>query len=92
VFPSLLTAQRARDEAHWWYDPKYIIRDINVNSAVAVPKHDEILRVPSQQPEGLQPNQPSYTLRGYAYVGGGKRVNRVEISLDEGANWQLADM
>jgi len=51
-----------------------------VNSVVAVPKHDEILRAPSQQPDGLQPNQSSYTL---AYVGG-KRVNRVEISFDEG--------
>lgn len=51
-----------------------------MNSAVAVPKHDEILRVPLQQPDGLQPNQPSYTL---ACVGG-KCVNRVEISFDEG--------
>ena len=59
--PSLVTAQHIRDEAHWWYDPN-IIQDINVNSAVAVPKHHKILRVPLQQLDRLQPNQSSYTL------------------------------
>jgi hypothetical protein len=28
---------------------------------------------------------------GYAYAGGGRRVNRVEVSLDT-QNWQLADI
>ena len=34
----------------------------------------------------------SYTVRGYAYGGGGRRVTRVEVSLDEGATWTLAEM
>ena len=33
-----------------------------------------------------------YTLRGYAYSGGGRRINRVEITLDGGKTWTLAEM
>ena len=31
-------------------------------------------------------------MRGYAYAGGGRRVTRVEVSLDEGETWTLASM
>jgi nitrate reductase (NAD(P)H) len=33
-----------------------------------------------------------YTLKGYAYAGGGRRVTRVEISFDDGYTWSLADI
>ncbi|KAG6833878.1 hypothetical protein H0H87_007889 [Tephrocybe sp. NHM501043] len=52
-------------------------------SAIACPDHGEILDVHS---EG------SYTLRGYAYAGGGRRVTRVELSFDEGESWELAEI
>ena len=29
-------------------------------------------------------------LTGYAYTGGGRRINRVEVSFDNGYNWKLA--
>jgi len=32
----------------------------------------------------------TYKLGGYAYTGGGKRVTRVEISLDDGRSWREA--
>lgn len=102
VLPTQITAQRARDEPKWWYDPKYIIRDLNVNSAIAVPNHNETLRVPPPQKApieleeggsyGRNSSGSSYTLKGYAYAGGGKRVTIVEISLDEGESWEPADM
>lgn len=38
------------------------------------------------------PTVQTYTLRGYAYGGGGRRVNRVEITLDAGNTWILADI
>ena len=34
----------------------------------------------------------TYDVRGYAYAGGGRRISRVEISLDNGVTWALADM
>lgn len=44
----------------WWYKPDFIINDLNINSAVARPWHDEVI--------SLQENTP-YTCKGYAYAG-----------------------
>lgn len=82
VLPAEVTAEQARAEEHWWYNPSYIINDLNVNSAIAYPAHDEI--VPS--------STTSYTVKGYAYSGGGRRITRVEISLDEGETWALGQI
>lgn len=58
-----------------------------MNSAIANPNHDETLVVRKHsESDGL------YIVRGYAYGGGGRRVTRVEISLDEGNTWSLATM
>lgn len=58
-----------------------------MNSAIAKPDHDERLVV-SKRSE----SDDTYTIRGYAYGGGGRRVTRVELSLDEGAVWSSAAM
>ncbi|KDQ57289.1 hypothetical protein JAAARDRAFT_70219 [Jaapia argillacea MUCL 33604] len=95
ILPTQVMPDQARAERHWWYDPRYIITELNVNSAIAKPDHNEILQITSPPPHHL-PNSddvpPSYTLRGYAYAGGGRRITRVEISLDEGETWTLADI
>lgn len=67
--------------------------ELNVNSAIARPDHHETLDVTRAELEASsdEPSQ-TYTLRGYAYSGGGRRVTRCEISLDEGASWQLSKM
>lgn len=31
-------------------------------------------------------------MKGYAYAGGGRKVTRVEVSLDEGETWVLASV
>lgn len=64
---------------------RYIINDLNTNSAIAKPAHDESLTFLAS-PASSQ----SYTLAGYAYAGGGRRVTRVEITLDAGVSWELA--
>jgi nitrate reductase (NAD(P)H) len=72
------------DKDRWWIDERYAIYDLNVNSAAAYPAHNETLQI-------TEPDQ-TYTLRGYAYAGGGKRVTRVDISLDKGKTWKLANI
>ena len=84
VLPTQVTADQARQEMHWWYDEKYIINDLNVNAAVTVPAHDQLLH--------LDKEGPMTKVAGYAYTGGGKRVSRVEVTLDEGDSWQLAEI
>ncbi|KAG6884420.1 hypothetical protein C0993_011292, partial [Termitomyces sp. T159_Od127] len=83
VIPMPVGPDRARAEKEWWYDPRYMIRELNVNSAVACPDHGEIIEA---HLEG------TYTLRGYAYAGGGRRITRVEVSINEGNTWELAEI
>nr|TKS00592.1 hypothetical protein D5086_0000180310 [Populus alba] len=66
----------------WWYKPEYIINELNINSVITTPCHEEILPINSWT------TQSPYTLRGYAYSGGGKKVTRVEVTLDGGETWQ----
>ena len=67
----------------WWFKPDYIINDLNINSAVSRPWHDEVIPIGQNEP---------YTVKGYAYAGGGKKIIRVEISLDDGKSWRLAEI
>ncbi|KIM36955.1 hypothetical protein M413DRAFT_448857 [Hebeloma cylindrosporum] len=86
VLPMPLGPDQARAEKQWWYDPRYIIRDLNANSAIASPDHDEILDTTKSAPNA------TYTVKGYAYAGGGRRVTRVEVSSDNGDSWKLANI
>ncbi|CAE6470025.1 unnamed protein product [Rhizoctonia solani] len=90
VLPTQLSPEQARDEKKWWYDPKYLIKlsDLNVNSAIAKPDHDELVEVP----QTVDTTELLYPIRGYAYAGGGRRITRVEVSLDEGITWNLAEI
>lgn len=85
ILPPEIDAERASAEG-WWYKPEYIFNELNINSAIASPAHDEVLRI-----ERAANTQP-YTMRGYAYTGGGRAVTRVEVSVDGGITWQLAKL
>jgi len=78
----MVSPEESAKDPKWWMDERYAIYDLNTNSAIAYPAHDERLSLVGD------PN--SYRLRGYAYSGGGRRVSRVEISLDKGNSWRLA--
>ncbi|QDZ18659.1 nitrate reductase [Chloropicon primus] len=84
VLPSHVDAERATAEG-WWYKPEYIINDLNINSAMVYPQHDEILKLSGSDGQ-------KYTLKGYAYSGGGRKVIRSEISFDDGKTWNLAKL
>lgn len=86
VLPATLSAEEARDQRDWWYDPRYIINDLNVNAAIARPAHDEQLLVSDSD------SAETYAVEGYVYAGGGRRVTRVEVTLDDGATWRLCDI
>jgi nitrate reductase (NAD(P)H) len=75
--------EAAKNES-WWKDERYAIYDLSTNSATAFPAHDETLDL-AKAPE-------YYTLRGYAYGGGGRRITRVQISIDQGKKWRLANI
>ncbi|TPX14960.1 uncharacterized protein E0L32_004790 [Thyridium curvatum] len=86
VLPTMITPEASADLPETWADERYAIYDLNTNSAPCYPAHDERLSLVNATVETTS------KVRGYAYAGGGKRVTRVEITLDKGKNWTLADI
>ncbi|RZS05992.1 hypothetical protein BHM03_00036574 [Ensete ventricosum] len=80
VLPSHVDEELADAEA-WWYKPEYIINELNINSVIITPRHDEMLLVDDS------PIQQPFLMRGYAYSGGGRKVTRVDITYDGGETW-----
>ncbi|XAR62622.1 Nitrate reductase (NADH) [Bertholletia excelsa] len=85
VLPSHVDAELANAEA-WWYKPEYIINELNINSVITTPCHEEIL------PINAWTTQRPYTIRGYAYSGGGKKVTRVEVTMNGGETWHVCEL
>eukprot|EP01036_Dinobryon_divergens_P027779 gene27779-36606_t len=83
VLPPHVDAEIAKDQ-DWWHKPEYICNDLNINSAISSPAHNEEL--------SLKEEAGWYTLRGYAYTGGGRQITRVEVSFDSGYSWKLATL
>lgn len=84
VLPTMVTPEASADLPETWKDERYAIYDLNTNSATCYPAHNE--RVP------LSGGADVYRFRGYAYAGGGKRVSRMEVTLDKGKSWRLANL
>ncbi|KAK2429630.1 sulfite oxidase [Trifolium repens] len=85
VLPSHVDAEQANEEG-WWYKPEYIINELNINSVITTPCHDEILPINSWT------TQRPYTLKGYSYSGGGRKVTRVEVTMDGGETWHVCTL
>lgn len=77
----MVSPEMSASDPNWWRDDRYAIYDLNVNSSVVYPQHKEML--------DLSLAGPTYTVKGYAYAGGGRRITRVEISLDKGKSMVL---
>lgn len=75
-YRTMVSPEMSAQDKKWWTDERYAIYDLNVNSVAAFPEHEEEL--------DLATAGPTYTAKGYAYAGGGRRITRVEISLDKG--------
>ncbi|CAK3810871.1 Nitrate reductase [NADPH] [Lecanosticta acicola] len=84
VLPTMVSPEESAKKPEWWKDERYAIYDLGTNSAIAYPAHEEQLCVVGA-PE-------NYRVKGYAYGGGGRRVTRVEISINKGKDWRLANI
>mmetsp|Transcript_2470 Transcript_2470/g.3713 ORF Transcript_2470/g.3713 Transcript_2470/m.3713 type:complete len:886 (-) Transcript_2470:225-2882(-) len=84
ILPPHITAEESL-EGKWWYKPEYIFNELNINSAVSKPDHNEKISIKRDIGK-------VYEMAGYAYTGGGRKITRVEISIDGGVNWELADI
>nr|POE94658.1 nitrate reductase [nadph] [Quercus suber] len=84
VLPTMISPEESANSPKTWLDERYAIYDLSTNSATAYPAHEEQLCLVGA-PE-------KYKVKGYAYGGGGRRITRVELSLDKGKSWRLADI
>lgn len=84
VLPTMISPEESASNPNLWSDERYAIYDLSTNSAIAHPAHEEQLCF-VDGPE-------MYRARGYAYGGGGRRITRVELSIDKGCTWRLADI
>jgi len=82
ILPPHITAEESLTGG-WWYKPEYIFNELNINSAMTAPDHNETIDLASNI-------AGTYNVGGYAYTGGGRRITRAEISTDGGKHWEVA--
>ena len=82
ILPPHITAEKSL-RGGWWYKPEYIINELNINSAMAKPDHNETLSIAKSIGQ-------TYEVAGY--TGGGRLITRVEVSTDGGIHWELAEL
>lgn len=87
VLPTTVSPEASADLPEVWKDERYAIYDLNTNSAVARPAHNERVDTATTTTTAT-----TFKFQGYAYAGGGRRVTRVELTLDKGRSWRLADI
>ncbi|KAL1874545.1 hypothetical protein Daus18300_003564 [Diaporthe australafricana] len=99
VLPTTVSPEESADLPETWKDERYAIYDLNTNSAIARPAHNERLAISddnnndhhhSNSSSSSSSTQQTYKFQGYAYAGGGRRITRVELTLDRGRSWRLA--
>jgi len=81
ILPPHVTAEESLTGG-WWYKPEYIFNELNINSAITAPDHNECI--------SLKDMGKTYPMGGYAYTGGGRRITRVEVTTDGGVHWHVA--
>lgn len=84
ILPPHITAEESL-QGGWFYKPEYIFNELNINSAMSKPDHNETLSLAKNISK-------TFPVTGYAYSGGGRRITRVEVSTDHGKHWQLATL
>ncbi|XP_054797770.1 nitrate reductase [NADH]-like [Prosopis cineraria] len=85
VLPTHVDAELASSQG-WWYKPETAVYELNINSVITTPRHEEIL------PINYWTTQRPFVFKGYAYNGGGKKVTRVEVTMNGGETWLLAKL
>lgn len=82
VFPSSIKQPQKSD-----FDSTPALQETNVNSAICYPTSNEDgknVKVLSVQPNDTDIKNKKLTIKGYAVGGGGRQVQNVQISLDQG--------
>lgn len=81
VLPSFVTDPNSEVADVLFRNPSTICNEQVLNSVIVKPAQGETLKLADVT------SDQKYRIQGYAYSGAGHEVQRVEVSLDGGANW-----
>lgn len=84
VLPPVVDSTEAIEEG-WFHDPNFTLYELNINSVITSPHHG-VSVVLDKLPRSPIP------VEGYAYSGGGRKITRVEVSVDGGITWGLCQV
>ena len=84
ILPPAVTTYEQSIKEEYWYKPEYIFSELNINSVIAKPNHNDVIPITGDI------SQKTYEMAGYAYTGGGRKITRMEVSNDNGVTWRLA--
>ncbi|KAL3677714.1 hypothetical protein R1sor_020670 [Riccia sorocarpa] len=70
----------------WMSKPEFTINEMNVNSVICTPAHSQSLIIDRSNEDA------TFSITGYAYSGSGKKISRVEVSLDSGKTWNFCSV
>ena len=76
------------------WDSAPAIQEMPITSAITsikVAKEDEDKKDETKADKAVQPEKAA-TLQGYAFSGGGRKIVRVDVSLDNGKTWDQAEL
>lgn len=81
VLPSFVTEKDGEFARTMFNHPDTACNEQNLNSVITRPAHGQTIPLADVKAGS------TYRIQGYAYDGGGHEVQRVEVSLDDGASW-----
>jgi nitrate reductase (NAD(P)H) len=82
VFPPSTLDKSDAERLHGSTDPDTELQELNVNSAIVFPRHNDEIASSSWSSTLSE----TIMFRGYAYSNG-HRIRRVDLTLDDGKNW-----
>jgi nitrate reductase (NAD(P)H) len=91
-FPPHIVSKEVATKEQIWKDPLYRIDDRNLQCVIWTPGHSTKLTASGSDVQPTQANAKSTVVSGYAYNGAGRPVHRVEVTLNGGRNWRMADI
>ncbi|OJT12411.1 Nitrate reductase [NADH] 1 [Trametes pubescens] len=83
VVPSFIDSKSHPLAKAYFEDESTACWEQTLQSIICKPAHEEVIQIQNESDmEGM------YTVRGFAFNGGGDRIERVELSLDGGKTWR----
>ncbi|KAJ3361845.1 hypothetical protein HDU91_003702 [Kappamyces sp. JEL0680] len=82
VYPSHVTSSALLSKYLHDQDNKNpsALYELNLNSAILFPEHDSSVSVPDKWGDDV-------AFQGYAYDGGGRKISKIELTMDDGKTW-----